>query len=136
MYKKILILTLLIFFAGCAKKGINYTTQVSKEDKILLSSFDDKIIYKYKEIRITEHGFYPDFKIPPYAVSKADSPKFYKSKYAVKVASYLKSKKFNLKMFMDDVNKYKLKELRLKLVYIFKKYPELDKQYNYCENRI
>jgi len=136
MYKKNLILFLFVLFVGCAKKGVDYTSQVSKEERTLLSSFDDKVIYKHEEIRITEHGFYPDFKIPPYAVSKyeADSPKFYDSKYAVKISSYLKSKKFNLKLFMDDVNKYKLKELRQKLLYIFKKYPELDKQYNYCED--
>jgi len=117
MYKNTLItLALLLLVSGCAEKT-DFTKGVSDKDKKLISSYDDKVLFVYDDIRITEHGFYPNFKI---LGIRNDN----KSKYVTKVASYLDTKKFNLKIFIDDVNRYGLKKIKAKLLPIFKKFPD------------
>ena len=107
---KIVALLLAIFLIfGCAGKR-DFTKGVSEEDKKLFSSNKDKKLFIYKHIVIiTQNGFYP----------------YIKSEYDTKVASYIDRKKFNLKKFMNDVNKYNLKSLRIKLLTLKKKYPSV-----------
>ena len=116
MYKNTLItLALLLLVSGCAEKA-DFTKGVSDKDKKLISSYDDKVLFVYDDIRITENGFYPNFKINIFEINN-------ESKYATKVASYLDTKKFNLKLFIDDVKKYDLKKIRAKLLPMFKRFP-------------
>ena len=107
--EKIVALLLAMFLiGGCASKR-DFTQGVSEEDKKLLSGNKYKGLFRYRTIVITQNGFYP----------------YIEGEYDTKVASYLDVKKFNLKKFMDDVNKYNLKALRLKVLALKKKYPSV-----------
>ncbi|MCK4442301.1 MAG: hypothetical protein KAU90_09865, partial [Sulfurovaceae bacterium] len=115
--KIVVLLLIMLLIGGCAGKR-DFTKGVSEEDKKLLSSKDDKVLFIYDDIRITNNGFYPN------NLTK-DNRTYKYSKYHKRVASYSKLRKINLKRFMDDVNKYKLKNIRTKLLPIFKRFPNL-----------
>ena len=120
----------ILLIGGCAGKT-DFTQGVSGENKKLLSSYTDKILYIKGDIRITKNGFYPNCNI--------NSPKLKRSvqnknKYMSKVASYLMTRKFNLKLFLEDVNKKHLKEFRFKLLKVALKYPQDSFDTSFIEN--
>ena len=124
MYKKMASLLVILLIGGCASK-VDFTQGVSEEDKKLLSSYEDKLLSIKHGIRITENGFSPKYDIPKKPFKKLDNKNAYESKYSSRIVRYLDIRKFNLKKFMVDVNKYNLKSLRIKLLAIKKRYPSV-----------
>lgn len=113
----------LLLVIGCTGKT-DFKANVSAQNKALLSSYDDKILYVFKNnIRITKKGFYPNYEIPTHDIRKKD--KRYNAKYLSKITSYLKLKRFNLKAFIADVNANSLKFYRERLLLLSKQYPTL-----------
>jgi len=122
MYKKILLVTSILIISGCAGKLGNLDKGVSEEDRKLISSPKDEILYIYKgRLRITKHGFYPnyDIEIPK---KPLDTDGFYENYYSTPIASYSRLKKFNLKKFIDDIHDNKLQDLKPRLIPFIRKY--------------
>ena len=135
MYKKMLLITSILIMGGCAGKK-DFTQGVSEEDKKLLSSYDDKVLYTHPTngIRVTQNGFYPDCNIKSEGIVKPpgieivldESQCYYTNRYMSEVASFSPIKKFNFKKFMDVIYKDKLKNIKVKIFAFKKKYPSVN----------
>jgi len=106
MYKKVLLVTVILIISGCAEKT-DFTKGVSEKDKKLYSSTSEGWLHLYKKrIIITKNGFYP----------------YDRDRYKTKVADYLNVRKFNLRLFINDIKSNNLEELRKRLISVSNKY--------------
>ena len=121
--KIIVLLSTILFVGGCAGKR-DLAKGVSSEDKKLISSYHDEVLYTSYGIRITKNGFYPDCNINlSKTLSPKDNDKCYKNIYMTKVAEFSRVKKFNLKKFMETINEKNLKKERINRIIVQKEYP-------------
>ena len=115
---------------GCAGKK-DFTKGVSEEDKKLLSSPNDEILYIYKDrLRVTKNGFYPNynFKIP---VKPSRKKEFVANYYSSKISTYSGLRQFNLKKFIDDINNNNLRGIQEKVIMVKKKKDKYFKEINF-----
>ncbi|CAA6800985.1 MAG: Unknown protein [uncultured Sulfurovum sp.] len=167
---KVTIIVLVMFFInGCfshvgTQKNNFLMTKVSTEDKKLLSSYNDEVLYIHNyntrientkasvestigmeqynspagkvtqytsnAIRITKNGFYPNCKLLETTLTselKKSTRYCSKTKYMKQSLGGLLTK-FNMNKFMHDINEANLKELRLNIIAIKKRFPSVNLQ--------
>jgi hypothetical protein len=141
--KLVILMLSMLSLTGCFKDiepykyGSNIKREVSKEDRKLISSIYDKVLFYYRGIRITQNGFYPNCIIPHASISKYsrdNDPSYrgfcFNNKYmSITYTSTFESmtrKKFNVKKFIATIKGDTIKIFRRKLLFFQKEYPSFE----------
>ena len=120
-------MVLSIFLIGGCVGKVDFSKNISAEDKKLFSSYEDNVLYIKDDIRITQNGFYPNYKVSLHPVEEWDSRKsyLYKSRFYSTIVEYSALKEFNLQKFLDVVKEENLLVYRNKLLKLQSKYPNV-----------